>query len=288
MPVDWQLPQRTLRFPRRALVMGIVNVNDDSFSGDGTLDLAEAAEISRRQIMAGADIIDVGAESAGTKRAAITVDQEIRRFAGFLRHWPEIVESARPRDAEQVWPPVLSVNTWRSAVAEVVLHDPQVELLNDMGGLPDARNAELCAAARASLLIMHTVGEPKIPQTHRHWEDVMQELIDFFSEKIELAVNAGLPREFLVIDPGLDFAKQREDNLRILRELDRLQVFERPILVPLSRKKVIGEVLGLANPVERDAGTLACIVTSVARGAHILRVHNVEAAWQSVKLLAAL
>lgn len=268
--------------------MGIVNINDDSFSGDGTLDFPEAAEISRRQIREGADIIDVGAESAGTKRAAISINEEIARFRTFLAHWPDVVARSEPRDDEQLWPPVLSINTWRPEVAAAILIDPQVELLNDMGGLPDARNAEICAATGVSLLIMHSVGEPKVAHTQQRWDDVMASMERFFSGKIQLACDAGMAVEAIIIDPGIDFAKQREDNLTVLRELGRLCVFGRPVLVPLSRKKVIGETLGLPDPRDRDAGTVACIVTSVQRGAAILRVHNVTAAWQAVKMMDVL
>src|SRR5690606_36699877 len=102
--------------------------------------------------------------------------------------------------------------------------------------------------------------------------------------KMGHATAAGLPHESLVIDPGIDFAKQRDDNLTVLRDLELLQRFGRPVLVPLSRKKVIGEVLGLADPRQRDAGTVACIVGAIAGGSQRLRDHNVEAAWQSVKV----
>ena len=157
----WQLPAREIRFPRRPLVMGIVNVNDDSFSGDGTLDIDEALAKARRAVAEGADIVDIGAESARTNRSAVGVDEEVRRFAAFLRRWPEVWRGLGPVDEAQVWPPVLSANTWRPEVVAEVL-PLGVELLNDMGGLPDVRNASHCAAHGASLLIMHTVGEPKV------------------------------------------------------------------------------------------------------------------------------
>ena len=117
----WQLPNREIVFPRRPLVMGIVNVNDDSFSGDGTLDFAAAAAMARGQLQAGADVIDVGAESARTNREAITVAEEIRRFLGFLDRWDETWQSVQPRDEVQIWPPLLSVNSWRPEVIEAVL-----------------------------------------------------------------------------------------------------------------------------------------------------------------------
>ena len=283
-----RLPERVIEFPRRPLVMGIVNVNDDSFSGDGTLDFDKAIALARSQVAAGADMIDVGAESARTNRAAVTVVEELRRFRGFLERWDEIWQSAEPRDSEQIWPPVLSANTWRPEVVEGVLQAGNVELVNDMGALPDDRNARLCAAHGAALLIMHSVGEPKIPNLQQQWGDVMGEMERFFDEKLALAEAAGLSPEAVILDPGIDFAKQREDNLTVLRELARLRKFGRPVLVPVSRKTVIGEVLDLPEPTSRDAGTIACISVAMARGAQIFRVHHVEAAWQAVKVLDAI
>jgi dihydropteroate synthase len=286
-PVIWKLPAREIVFPRRPLVMGIVNVNDDSFSGDGTLEIEAALAQAKRQAEEGADIIDVGAESARTNRAAVAVDEEVRRFREFLVRWPEVIAAATPKDPEQIWPPVLSANTWRPDVVEAVL-PLGVELVNDMGALPDDRNARLCAGAGAALLIMHSVGEPKVPHFHQQWGDVMASLEEFFEAKIAMAVSAGLPMEGLVLDPGIDFAKQREDNLTVYRELERVHRFGRPLLVPVSRKTVIGEVLGITDPKERDAGTVACISAAVRRGAQMVRVHDVRAAWQAVKMLEAL
>jgi dihydropteroate synthase len=283
-----RLPQREIVFPRRPLVMGIVNVNDDSFSGDGTLDIPAAIGLARRQACAGADVIDVGAESARTNRAAVPVAEEIRRFRGFLDVWHEVWEGAQPRDAAQVWPPVLSANTWRPEVVEAVLQSGKMELVNDMSALPDDRNARFCAAHGAALLIMHSVGEPKIPHLHQQWPDVMGAMLEFFEEKLAMAAAAGLPGDAVILDPGIDFAKQRDDNLTVYRELERLQRFGRPVLVPVSRKTVIGEVLGITDPCERDAGTIASIAASMKRGGHVFRVHDADAAWQAVKVLHGL
>jgi dihydropteroate synthase len=280
-----RLPMRIIEFPRRPLVMGIVNVNDDSFSGDGTLDFEAAVEMARSQVRAGADMVDVGAESARTNRGAVPVEEEIRRFRGFLDCWEDVWNGVDPRDEAQIWPPVLSANTWRPEVVEGVLRMGNVELVNDMGGLPDDRNARLCALHGAALLVMHSVGEPKIPHLHQQWDDVMGAMVRFFEEKLALAEAAGMSDEAVVLDPGIDFAKQRDDNLRVYLELDRLQRFGRPVLVPVSRKTVIGEVLGLPDPKDRDAGTIACISASMTRGAQIFRVHDVDAAWQAVKVL---
>jgi dihydropteroate synthase len=283
-----RLPEREIVFPRRPLVMGIVNVNDDSFSGDGTLDIAAAIGLAHKQACAGADVIDVGAESARTNRAAVPVAEEIRRFRAFLDAWHDVWQGGQARDDAQVWPPVLSANTWRPEVVEAVLQSGKVELVNDMSALPDDRNARLCAHHGAALLIMHSVGEPKIPHLHQQWPDVMGAMLDFFREKIALARAAGLPSDAVMLDPGIDFAKQRDDNLTVYRELKRLQGFGRPVLVPVSRKTVIGEVLGIDNPRERDAGTIACIAAAMSSGGQILRVHDADAAWQAVKVLHGL
>lgn len=282
----WQLPQREIRFPRRPLVMGIVNVNDDSFSGDGTLDIDEAVAKARRAAGLGADVVDVGAESARTNRSAVAVAEEVRRFSEFLDRWAEVTDGLEPVDADQVWPPVLSANTWRPEVVEAVL-PLGVELVNDMGGLPDGKNARLCAEHGASLLVMHTVGEPKVAHTGQRWRDVMGAMEEFFEQKLALAVSEGLEPGRVVLDPGIDFAKQRDDNLEVYRQLERLQRFGRPVMVPVSRKTVIGEVLGIADPRERDAGTIACVAAAMSRGAQMFRVHDVEATWQAVKVLSA-
>lgn len=277
---------RQVVFPRRPLVMGIVNINDDSFCQDGTLDPGAALAQAERMLREGADIIDIGAESARTNRGPISIDEEVARLIPFLRAWPGLLGTmpSPPRDAAQLWPPLLSINTWRSEVVAQVLPEGG-DLLNDISALPTSLNAEHCAQHGAALLIMHSVGEPKVPHTHVGYLDVMATLDTFFEEKIQMSVQAGLTREHLLLDPGIDFAKQREDNLRIYREMEALHRFDRPILLPVSRKTVIGQVLDLPNPLDRDAGTVACIAAGLRRGAHLFRVHQVEAVAQAVKVL---
>lgn len=275
---------RRIAFPRRPLIMGILNITDDSFSGDGRLDPAWALARARELVAAGADIIDVGGESARTNRAAVPPEEEWRRMGPFIEGFVEAVRDGSPRDAEQVYPPLLSANTWRPEVAERALA-AGAELLNDMGALPDDKNARLCAASGAALLIMHSQGEPKVAHTHVAYDDVITEMRRFFSEKIELALRAGVAREQILLDPGIDFAKQTEDNLRVYRELEAFAEFGRPILLPVSRKSVIGRVLGITDPAARDAGTVACLVAGALRGASIFRVHNVDAAWLALRAL---
>lgn len=259
----------------RPLVMGILNLNDDSFSGDGTLDLEEALDGTRQMLADGADIIDVGGESARTNREAIAVEEEIRRVAPFIGRFRE------------TWPEaLLSINTWRPAVARALL-PLGGDILNDLGALPTPGNAEICADHGAALVIMHSIGEPKIPHTHVRYPDILATQLAFFREKTDLAQAAGLAPESIILDPGIDFAKQRDDNLRLYREFDRIAALGFPTLLPVSRKTVIGDVLDLPNARERDAGTVACIVAGAMRGASIFRVHNVKAAAQTLRMIEA-
>lgn len=272
---------REIAFPRRPLVMGILNINDDSFSGDGRIDTEWALGRAAELVAQGADLIDVGAESARTNRPPVSPGEELRRLSPFLERFREAVQKAGPRDAHQVFPPLLSVNTWRPEVAGPALGIAG-DLLNDMSALPDVSNAVHCARTGAALLIMHSLGAPKEKHTHVHYPDVMAELMRFFDEKIRLAESAGIHRNSLLLDPGIDFAKQAPDNLRILRECYQLNQFSRPVLLPVSRKSVIGRTLGIPNPTDRDPATAACIVAGTLRGASIFRVHHVEMAWRTL------
>lgn len=272
-------------FPR---VMGIVNINDDSFSGDGTLDVAAALATARRMVLDGADLIDVGAESARTNRGPIGVREEIARLLPFLDGFEALCSEAAPRDDLQIWPPLLSVNTWRPEIVAAVLQTGKIDLINDIGGLVDDTNARLCFEYGASLLIMHTVGEPKVPHTSQCYADVWEAMERFFDDRVARAHRAGLTDDQLILDPGIDFAKQRDDNLRIYRELERLQRYDLPVLLPISRKTVIGEVLDLPQPSDRDAGTIACLVRGLVAQADIFRVHNVRAVVDSVRVIAAI
>jgi dihydropteroate synthase len=262
----------TIEWPRRPLIMGIVNLVADSFSGDGIVEIDRAIEHARGLVREGAEVIDIGAESARTNRGAISEEEEAAQLIRFIERWENTA--------------LLSINTWRPAVARAALIAGG-HLLNDIGALPTDENARICAETGAALLIMHSIGEPKVPHTHVGYDDILARLDEFFTAKFALAEAAGLPRDAIVLDPGIDFAKQRADNLRIYRDLDRLAKFARPILLPVSRKTVIGEVLGLEKPAERDAGTVACIVQGMLRGAAIFRVHNVRAAAQTVRMIEA-
>lgn len=279
-----RLRGRAVTFPRRPLVMGIVNVTDDSFSGDGSLQIALAIETAQSHVAAGADIIDVGGESARTNRIEISAEEESARVLPFLDRFEECHEGKKPVDEMQIFPPLLSINTWRPEVAEATL-PVGGHLLNDMGALDTSENAQIAARYGTGLVIMHSVGLPKQRHTCVLYADILRSLESFFDHQINQAIAAGVAREAIVLDPGIDFAKQKTDNLRIYRELKSLSHFERPILLPVSRKTVVGDVLGIADPSDRDAGTIACVVAGTLRGASIFRVHNVRAAVQALRTI---
>ncbi len=272
-------------FPR---VMGIVNINDDSFSGDGTLDVGKALGQALEMAVHGADIIDVGAESARTNRAAIGVGEEIGRLLPFIDSFQTLCAETGPRDEYQIWPPLLSINTWRPEIVEAVLKTGRVDIINDIGGLVDDTNARLCFELNAALLIMHTVGEPKVPHTSQRYHDIWRAMEDFFDNRLARARAIGLSDDQIILDPGIDFAKRCADNLAIYRELERLMQYDLPVLLPISRKTVIGDALGIASPAERDAGTIACLVRGLVARANIFRVHHVKAVADSVRVIAAI
>jgi dihydropteroate synthase len=273
-----------IEFPRRPLIMGIVNITADSFVGDGSLDIERALTLARRHVAAGADIIDVGGESARTNRDEISEEAELARLTPFTERFDEVRSGAAPVDAAQLFPPLLSINTWRPRVSARVL-DIGGHFLNDISALPTDENARIAAKRGTALLIMHSIGRPKQRHTHIVYDDVLGALEAFFKEKIDLAIAAGVTRDAIVLDPGIDFAKQKPDSLRIYRHLGRLKPFERPILLPVSRKTVIGETLDIPDPAERDPGTIACLVAGTMRGASLFRVHNVHAASQALRVI---
>ena len=277
---------RTVSFPRRPLIMGILNLNDDSFSNDGTLDTGIALTRIKKLISDGADIIDLGGESARTNRSAIGVAEEISRVVPVVEKFSRVASDSEPRDEIQIFPPLLSINTWRPSVAREIFPIGG-DIFNDMGALPTWENAEIAAEHEAALVVMHSIGEPKVAHTHLSYSDIIATQSSFFRQKTAGAMAAGLSREQIILDPGIDFAKQRDDNLTIYQKFKRIADLGFPTLLPVSRKTVIGDVLRIP-PNERDAGTVACIVAGAMRGASIFRVHNVAAAWQTLKILVSL
>jgi dihydropteroate synthase len=260
--VRLRLRDRTLELePGRPLVMGIVNASPDSFADRlrrGTL--SEQLGHALRLVAEGADLIDVGGESGVTYTEVTAVDLEIERVIPLVRRLAR----------EGV---VVSVDTWKPDVAEAAL-EAGAAMINDVSGLAAPELADLCAAAGAALVVMHTRAAPKVERFHDYEGDVVGDVMRFLAQRTALAVQRGVAAEQIVVDPGPDFAKTPAESVEVLRALERLQALRRPILLAVSRKYFVGAITG-RPPAQRLAGTLAAVAAGVDAGAAIVRVHDV-------------
>ena len=255
------------------LVMGIVNTTPDSVSdGDRYLTLDAQLERARELVAAGADLIDVGGESGRTDRAAVSEDDEIARVL-------PLVEALA---AEGV--PV-SVDTWKPRVARAVV-DAGAAMLNDVSGLDSEELAHVAASSGAALVLMHTRAAPKTA-TFPGYEDVFADVESMLRGLIARAHELGVPDDQLVIDPGPDFAKTPAETVEVLRRVGDLQALGRPLLLAVSRKYFVGAITG-RRPLERLGGTLAAVAHGVDHGAAILRVHDVAAVRDFLRVRAVL
>lgn len=265
-----ELPGRTLAIEHgRPLVMGIVNANPDSFSDSVRLDtLDRRLEHALALVAQGADLIDVGGESGVTYTDVTEADAEIER----------VVPLVERLSAEGV---LVSVDTWKPAVAQAAV-DAGAAIINDVSGLADRALADVAAASGAGLVVMHTRARPKEEHFHEYGGAVVEDVETFLRERIALATGRGVREEQILVDPGPDFAKTPQESAAVLRALSRLHDLGRPILLPVSRKYLIGAITG-RPPAERLAGTLAALLHGVAAGAAMVRVHDVA---QAVDALA--
>lgn len=259
------LPGRSIEIERgRPLVMGIVNAGPDSFSDGVRLDTVERqVGHALALVEAGADLIDVGAESGVTYSPASDAEVEAGR----------VVPVVERLVAEGV---LVSVDTWKAPVAQAAV-DAGAAIVNDVSGLADPRIADVAASSGAGLVLMHTRAAPKHEHFPGYGGAVVEDVHAFLRERIELATGRGVAFEQLVVDPGPDFAKTPEESIEVLRALASLHELRRPILLPVSRKYFVGAITG-RSPAERLAGTLAAMLHGVAAGAAIVRVHDVAAA----------
>lgn len=260
-------PQRPRPLPdvdRRILVMAIVNRTQDSFFDQGrTFELDAAVEAGMAAAADGADIVDVGGIKFAPG-APLPVDEEIDRVIPVLR-----------RLREQLPATLLSVDTFHGAVARAAI-DVGADLINDTTGLSDPEMAPTVAAGDASVVITHSLARPRHNYPRPRYEDVVEEVRDYLAARVEQALEAGVPRDRIVLDPGPDLNKSTVQTLELLREWDQYTESGLPVLAALSRKDVIGESLGLPKE-ERLEGSLAASAWAMRKGARILRVHDVRA-----------
>ena len=263
-------------FPRPTLVMGIVNVTPDSFS-DGGLHAPTSSVVARalRLIEDGAELIDVGGES--TRPGAEPVDE-----AEELRRVIPVIEELAARTTV-----ALSIDTMKPAVARAALA-AGASIVNDVAAnRPDDSMWRLVAEAGAGYVAMHMQGNPQTMQVAPHYQDVVAEVNAFFGDRLDRLRDAGVNPEHVALDVGIGFGKTVGHNLQLLRAIRSFTRWQRPLLLGVSRKSFIGQVLG-ASLDERLPGALACAVWAVEEGARIIRTHDVKATVQAVRMIETL
>lgn len=264
---------RVLDFTRKTYVMGILNCTPDSFyPASRNETLREAMKSAREMIGAGVDIIDVGGESSRPGSDPIEPEEEIRRVI-------PVVQAIRKESDIMI-----SVDTRRKEIAERAL-DAGADIINDISGLK--RNEELArllAKRRVPVVLMHMRGTPKTMQKQVSYKNTISDILRELQPSIAAALSAGIASEMIIVDPGIGFGKRAPDNLRIIRELASLKSLNFPIMIGLSRKAFIGEILD--RPVEkRLIGTVTANTLAIINGANIIRVHDVGDAVEMVKII---
>jgi dihydropteroate synthase len=277
---SWHIRNRDLPIGERTLIMGVLNVTPDSFSDGGqffTLDSALAH--AEQMISEGADIIDIGGESTRPGGEPVSAAEEINRVV-------PIIEALASRTDTPV-----SVDTTKSEVARTAL-DAGAAIVNDISALRfDFYVADAVARAGAGIVLMHSRGTPATMHRLPPVADIMQEVTHSLRASINMAERRGVKRESIVIDPGIGFGKSQEQNLELIVKLDQLiaAFSDYPLLIGTSRKSFIGRILaddsGTPAPADdRLHGTLATITAAVLKGAHIVRVHDVKAAAETIRV----
>ena len=245
----------------RPLVMAIVNLTPDSFSGDGlAADAQRAIAHARRQLDAGADLLDLGAESSRPGALPATLDDELARLLPVL---DALADCGVP----------ISVDTYKPEVMQAAIAHGAA-MINDIYALRMPGAIEAVAGSDCAVCLMHMQGQPLTMQQQPDYVDVVGEVVDFLAERVRAAQAGGIARERLLLDPGFGFGKTLEHNLSMLRHLDRFAIDGLPLLAGISRKSMLAAITG--RPVgERLAASLAAALLAVQRGAMIVRVHDV-------------
>jgi dihydropteroate synthase len=255
--------QQFVSVPRRPLVMGIVNVTPDSFSDGGLFNSFEHALQHATQLVEdGADWLDVGGESTRPGSMPVSVEEEIRRVIPVVE---ALVGMKHPVSVDTSKPEVM-----RAAISA------GATMINDVNALRAPGALEAVAAGGVGACLMHMQGEPRSMQINPQYRDVVVEVKDFLSQRLNAALEAGIPRERLVIDPGFGFGKTHTQNIQMLRHLDRFCDLGAPVMVGLSRKSMLGKITGAAVD-DRVHASVAAALLAVSKGAGIVRVHDVKA-----------
>jgi dihydropteroate synthase len=266
----------SLGLGEKTRIMGILNVTPDSFSDGGLFYQGDQA-VNQGELMAaqGADILDIGGESTRPSSEAVSSAEEISRVI------PVIAELVK-----RISIPI-SIDTRKAEVAKAAL-EAGASIVNDISALSfDPEMGRLIAAHQVPVILMHMQGTPRDMQHRPHYQNLLEEVHLFFQERLEAAGRAGIPREMVLLDPGIGFGKNTAHNLTLIRRLDFFQKLNRPLVLGTSRKSFIGKITG-QEPPDRDWGTAATLTVGVGQGAHLVRVHNVAAARDCLAVTDAL
>ena len=261
----WKVAGREIDLSQRGMIMGVLNVTPDSFSDGGEFLSPNAAIEHGLQMAAeGAQIIDIGGESTRPGAEPTAADEELRRVL-------PVIENLRKQISS-----FISIDTSKSEVARAAL-DAGASIINDItGGRGDAEMFPLAAKQNSALIIMHMQGEPRTMQRDPHYDDVVAEVGDFFRQRYARALQSGIDPMAIAFDPGIGFGKTLEHNLKLLGNLESLRVQDRPLVIGVSRKGFLGKIMESKKMSDRLAPTIALTALLRARGANILRVHDVK------------
>ena len=260
------------RFPRPS-VMGVVNVTPDSFSDGGVnFDPDDAVATARLMVEEGAAIVDVGGESTRPGSGGVSAEEELRRVVPVLERLDGLP---------------LSIDTSKAEVARRALA-LGAELVNDVTALRgDPRMAEVVAESGAYLCLMHMQGEPRTMQADPRYDDVVDDIKAFLSDRVAFAIREGIAEDRIAVDPGIGFGKTIEHNLELLRRLDEIAALGFEVVIGTSRKSFLGKLTGRDDPHDRVAATVATTVLALERGATVFRVHDVAPTADALKVAAA-
>lgn len=259
-------------------IMGIVNVTPDSFSDGGTYsaEVSGAIQHAERLLQQGADILDIGGESTRPHAAYVSPEEEWARVAPILQ-------------VLHTWQVPISLDTRRTVIMQRALEQGWVDIINDVQALEDEGAVDLLAQyPTIGACLMHMQGLPQTMQDNPHYQDVVCEVSRYLKQRLAVCEQAGIARERMVLDVGFGFGKTLEHNVLLMQHLDDLlQECDTPLLVGVSRKRMIGDLTGETVPSERVHGSVAAALAAVARGAQIIRVHDVKATVDAVKIWQA-
>ncbi len=262
--IRWRCRDRELDIGRRTLIMGVLNATPDSFYDGGRHSTPELA-VDRGIELAetGADIIDVGGESTRPGSSRVSVEEEIRRVIPVIRSLISMTQA------------LISVDTMKAEVARRSLEEG-AHIINDVSALTfDQDMPGIAVKSGAGVILMHMQGEPGTMQDNPSYDDVTAEVGAYLDQRINLLSSAGLPLECIAVDPGIGFGKTVDHNLQLLRDLDSLNSFSRPVVVGFSRKSFLGRITG-QGPGDLLPASLGAAAVALMRGAHIIRTHDVK------------